>query len=49
MSQSDRLLAHYTRKGNNNSLSSKLIPPNYLYSSVALEAVMWMVSTTWLT
>jgi len=33
MSQSDRLLAHYTRKGNSNSLSSKLIPPNYLYSS----------------
>lgn len=31
ISQSDILLAHFTRKGNPNSLSSKLIPPNYLY------------------
>ncbi len=33
MSQSDRLLALCTRKGNIDSLPSKLIPPNYLYSS----------------
>ena len=31
VSQSDKLLARITRKGNDNSLSSKLVPPNYLY------------------